>query len=76
MGWKKKQSNNSSVNLDKLSDVDTTTVAPVNGYVLAYNSVTGQWEPKQNSGTISTSDVDGGSFSGVDDGIIHDGGTF
>lgn len=32
--------------LDDLNDVDTTTVAPTNGQLLAYDSVSGLWKPK------------------------------
>ena len=44
------QSNISLANLgtrsiDDLSDVDTSTVAPTNGQVLAWNSAAGEWQP-------------------------------
>ena len=44
------QSNISLTNLgsrsiDDLSDVDTSTVAPTNGQVLAWNSAAGEWQP-------------------------------
>ena len=34
-----------SRSIDDLSDVDTSTVAPTNGQVLAWNSTAGEWQP-------------------------------
>jgi len=33
-------------NIDDLTDVDTTTITPVNDYVLSFKSATAKWEPR------------------------------
>ena len=34
-----------SINIDKLSDVDTTTTAPTSGNTLVWNAATSKWVP-------------------------------
>ena len=39
-----------SINIDKLSDVDTTTTAPASGNLLTWNAATSKWVPATSSG--------------------------
>lgn len=49
----------SSSTLDALTDVDLTSVAPVNGDVIAYNSSTNLWEPTASGGGGGSSTLSG-----------------
>ena len=39
-----------SINIDKLSDVDTTTTAPASGNLLTWNAATSKWVPSAPGG--------------------------
>ena len=43
--------------IDKLSDVDTSTVAPTDGQVLAWDNTAGKWEPSDGSSVASIDDL-------------------
>ena len=43
--------------IDKLSDVDTSTVAPTDGQVLAWDNAAGKWEPADGSSVASIGDL-------------------
>ena len=43
--------------IDKLSDVDTSTVAPTDGQVLAWDNAAGKWEPANGSSVGSIDDL-------------------
>lgn len=67
----------STSSIDDLSDVDTSTVAPTDGQVLAWDNTAGQWEPTDvvggggaywgggdfNTGTSDLDAIDGGLFT-------------
>jgi len=54
--------NINSLSIDELSDVDTTTAAPSNGQVLAWDSVNGVWAPSAAGGS---GDVNQNAFASV-----------
>ena len=62
------------LNLGDLLDVDLTTPA-TNGQVIAYNSTSGNWEPVDQSGGITSVDVAGGTGISSTGGPITTSGT-
>ena len=42
-----------SINIDKLSDVDTTTTAPTSGNLLTWNAATSKWVPAAPGGGVT-----------------------
>lgn len=58
--------------INELSDVDTATVAPTDGQVLRWNSVTSNWEPQDLDEVIDGGNLETGTSAG--DGSTVDGG--
>lgn len=50
-----------ATSIDELSDVDTTTVAPLNGQALVWNASDGEWQP----GNVAAGGGGGGSGAGI-----------